>query len=154
VIPVSGDEDALRELTVHRHAFEEADERGWLPIHEAAAQSNTNILKLTFQGKQHSIRLICTIRTPLFLAVDRGLRDNATFLLLNNCSPNTKNEEEDSPIVAGKCTDPPASCSCNNTHAYFLSKHFCEKKVKLVLFTKLVSGGSTSEESPTKGCYS
>ncbi|MGH0136033.1 UNVERIFIED_CONTAM: hypothetical protein FKN15_058797 [Acipenser sinensis] len=71
--------------------------------------------------------------TPLFLAVDRGLRDNATFLLRNNCSPNTKNEEEDSPIVAGKCTDPPASCSCNDTHAYFLSKHFCEKKVKLVI---------------------
>ncbi|XP_058844903.1 dynein axonemal heavy chain 12-like isoform X3 [Acipenser ruthenus] len=58
----AGDEDALCELTVHRHAFEEADKRGWLPIHEAAAQSNTNILKLTFQGKRHSIRLICTIR--------------------------------------------------------------------------------------------
>ncbi|XP_058844901.1 dynein axonemal heavy chain 12-like isoform X2 [Acipenser ruthenus] len=98
----AGDEDALCELTVHRHAFEEADKRGWLPIHEAAAQSNTNILKLTFQASSPSVCDPVTLRgeTPLFLAVDRGLRDNATFLLLNNCSPNTKNLEEDSPIVA------------------------------------------------------
>lgn len=48
--------------------------------------------------------------TPLFLAVVHGLRENATFLLQNGCSPDLQNDEQDSPLVAGighldaKCT--------------------------------------------------
>lgn len=43
--------------------------------------------------------------TPLFLAVVRGLRENATFLLQNGSSPDLQNDEQDSPLVAG--TAPP-----------------------------------------------
>lgn len=39
--------------------------------------------------------------TPLFLAVVRGLRENATFFLQNGCSPDLQNDEQDSPLVAG-----------------------------------------------------
>lgn len=39
--------------------------------------------------------------TPLFLAVVHGLRENATFLLQNGCSPDLPNDEQDSPLVAG-----------------------------------------------------
>ncbi|XP_017568190.1 dynein heavy chain 12, axonemal isoform X2 [Pygocentrus nattereri] len=38
--------------------------------------------------------------TPLYLAVVHGLRENATFLLQNGCSPDCPNEDEDSPLVA------------------------------------------------------
>lgn len=30
-----------------------------------------------------------------------GIRDNATFLLQNGCSPDVQNDEQDSPLVAG-----------------------------------------------------
>lgn len=39
--------------------------------------------------------------TPLFLAVVHGIRENATFLLHNGCSPDIQNDEQDSPLVAG-----------------------------------------------------
>lgn len=39
--------------------------------------------------------------TPLFLAVVHGLRENATYLLQNGCSPDLQNDEQDSPLVAG-----------------------------------------------------
>lgn len=39
--------------------------------------------------------------SPLFLAVVRGLRENATFFLQNGSSPDLQNDEQDSPLVAG-----------------------------------------------------
>lgn len=44
--------------------------------------------------------------TPLFLAVVHGLRDSATFLLQNGSSPDLQNDEQDSPLVAGKQKTP------------------------------------------------
>lgn len=48
-------------------------------------------------GQCHTLRG----ETPLFLAVVHGLRENATFLLQNGCSPDCPNVDEDSPLVAG-----------------------------------------------------
>lgn len=39
-------------LARHSAAFEEADQQGWLPLHEAAAQINKNILEITLKGTE------------------------------------------------------------------------------------------------------
>jgi len=41
----------LKKLARHSSAFEEADQQGWLPMHEAAAQLNKNILEITLKGR-------------------------------------------------------------------------------------------------------
>ncbi|XP_036593488.1 ankyrin repeat and SOCS box protein 14 isoform X2 [Trichosurus vulpecula] len=96
-----GEEDALSKLSVHSSAFEEADQTGWLPLHHAAAQLNKHILELTLKGSQPRLWEQTTRKgeTPLFLAVDKCLVENANFLLLNDCDPNTQNEEGHSPLL-------------------------------------------------------
>lgn len=47
---ITGQEEALKKLVRHSSAFEEADQQGWLPMHEAAAQLNKNILEITLKG--------------------------------------------------------------------------------------------------------
>ncbi|XP_036593487.1 ankyrin repeat and SOCS box protein 14 isoform X1 [Trichosurus vulpecula] len=97
----AGEEDALSKLSVHSSAFEEADQTGWLPLHHAAAQLNKHILELTLKGSQPRLWEQTTRKgeTPLFLAVDKCLVENANFLLLNDCDPNTQNEEGHSPLL-------------------------------------------------------
>lgn len=46
----TGQEEALKKLVRHSSAFEEADQEGWLPVHEAAGQLNKNILEITLKG--------------------------------------------------------------------------------------------------------
>lgn len=41
-------------------------------------------------------------KTALFLAVEKGLLDNACFLLDNGSSPDSLDKEEDSPLVVGQ----------------------------------------------------
>ncbi|XP_030625548.1 dynein heavy chain 12, axonemal [Chanos chanos] len=97
-----GDEEALKRLVWNREAFSQPDSRGWIPLHEAAVQEKRSILEITFSASFQGAGQCCTARgeTPLFLAVVSGLRENATFLLQNGCSPNCQNEDEDSPLVA------------------------------------------------------
>ncbi|MBN3302082.1 ASB14 protein, partial [Amia calva] len=99
--PRSGNEGALRKLSTNRPAFDQADSRGWVPLHEAAVQSNKTILEITFETSCPGAGERQTLRgeTPLFLAVECGLRDNVTFLLLHGCSPDAQNELEDSPLM-------------------------------------------------------
>nr|XP_014349854.1 PREDICTED: ankyrin repeat and SOCS box protein 14 isoform X3 [Latimeria chalumnae] len=99
----AGQEEDLQKLTGHHFAFDEADDRGWFPLHEAAVQLNKNILEITFKASYPSVGEQTTLKgeTPLFLAVEHGLMDNIQFLLLNGSDPNSKNEEGDSPLVAG-----------------------------------------------------
>lgn len=49
---MTGQEEALMKLVRHSSAFEEADQQGWLPLHEAAAQINKNILEITLKGTE------------------------------------------------------------------------------------------------------
>lgn len=123
-------------LVRHSSAFEEADRRGWLPLHEAAAQINKNILQVTLKGLESfrvstkkvtdlgvmnhpASNMFCffcilaspaitweqtTLKgeTPLLVAVRNCFVDNVSFLLLNGCNPNAKNEEGDSALVTGE----------------------------------------------------
>ncbi|XP_051769270.1 dynein axonemal heavy chain 12 isoform X1 [Ctenopharyngodon idella] len=96
-----GDENALRKLAVHQHAFSEEDDTGFVPLHEAAIQNNQNILQITFTASPEDAKHRKTHRgmTALFLAVEKGLLDNACFLLDNGSSPDSLDKEEDSPLV-------------------------------------------------------
>ncbi|KAG9269583.1 dynein axonemal heavy chain 12 [Astyanax mexicanus] len=98
----AGNEDALRLLVQHREAMSMADSRGWIPLHEAAIQQKRSILEITFSASPQGSGQCRTLKgeTPLFLAVVNGLRENATFLLQNGCSPDCTNEDEDSPLLA------------------------------------------------------
>lgn len=46
----------------------------------------------------------CTLRgqTPLFLAVEHGLIENASFLLKHGASPDIQDDNQDSPLFMGK----------------------------------------------------
>ncbi|XP_063796924.1 ankyrin repeat and SOCS box protein 14 isoform X2 [Pseudophryne corroboree] len=84
-----------------RSAFREADDRGWTPLHEAAAQREKLILEITFKSSSYSVWEKETLKgeTPLFLAVIHCRLDNVSFLLSNNCDPDAKDDSEDSPLV-------------------------------------------------------
>ncbi|XP_054072019.1 ankyrin repeat and SOCS box protein 14 isoform X4 [Rissa tridactyla] len=99
----TGQEEALMKLVKHSSAFEEADQQGWLPVHEAAAQLNKNILEITLKASRATTWEQTTLKgeTPLLVAVRNCFVDNVRFLLLNGCNPNVKNEEGDSPLVTG-----------------------------------------------------
>ncbi|XP_073498850.1 ankyrin repeat and SOCS box protein 14 [Phyllobates terribilis] len=96
-----GDEQTLEKLCVHQSAFQEADDRGWTPLHEAAAQRDKTILETTFKSSSYRVWEQETLKgeTPLFVAVDHSRLDNVNFLLANNCDPDAKNDTEDSPLV-------------------------------------------------------
>ncbi|XP_038553659.1 dynein heavy chain 12, axonemal-like [Micropterus salmoides] len=97
-----GNEKLLKDLCVQqRNTFSQTDSRGWTPLHEAAAQSNQTILKLIFRvSGQHSVKS-CTLcgKTPLFLAVERGLIENASFLLQHGAQPDSHDHDQDTPLV-------------------------------------------------------
>ena len=45
-----GDEDALNKMVMHPESVSRVDERGWIPLHEAAAHQNKKILEIIFSG--------------------------------------------------------------------------------------------------------
>ncbi|XP_062924120.1 dynein axonemal heavy chain 12-like isoform X1 [Mobula hypostoma] len=98
----TGREADVRQLSVCQFALDEADERGWLPLHEAAVQLNQAILAATFQASRDSAREQKTLKgeTPLFLAAAYCLIDNVQYLLINGCKPDSKNEEGSSVLIA------------------------------------------------------
>lgn len=85
----TGQEEALKKLARHSSAFEEADQQGWLPMHEAAAQLNKNILEITLKASRAVTWEQTTLRgeTPLMVAVRNCFLENVRFLLLNGCNP-------------------------------------------------------------------
>ncbi|XP_062247139.1 dynein axonemal heavy chain 12 isoform X1 [Platichthys flesus] len=102
-----GDEDALNRLAEQPETLSRVDERGWIPLHEAAVQLNKRILEIIFSASAPGAVQCRTLKgeTPLFLAVVHGIRENATFLLQNGCSPDLQNDEQDSPLVAAILND-------------------------------------------------
>uniref|UniRef100_A0A3Q3KD36 SOCS box domain-containing protein n=1 Tax=Monopterus albus TaxID=43700 RepID=A0A3Q3KD36_MONAL len=99
--------DALNRLVAQPETLSRVDERGWIPLHEAAVQKNKMILEIIFSASPLGAAQCRTLKgeTPLFLAVLQGLRENATFLLQNGCSPDLQNDEQDSPLVAAILND-------------------------------------------------
>ncbi|XP_035015331.2 dynein axonemal heavy chain 12 [Hippoglossus stenolepis] len=102
-----GDEDALNRLAEQPETLSRVDERGWIPLHEAAVQLNKRILEIIFSASPPGAAQCRTLKgeTSLFLAVVHGIRENATFLLQNGCSPDLQNDEQDSPLVAAILND-------------------------------------------------
>ncbi len=45
-----GDEYALNIMAVQPETLSRVDERGWIPLHEAAVQENKRILEIIFSG--------------------------------------------------------------------------------------------------------
>lgn len=45
-----GDEDSLNRLLVQPESLSRVDERGWIPLHEAAIQDDKKILEIIFSG--------------------------------------------------------------------------------------------------------
>lgn len=74
-----GDEDALNKLVVvHPETLSRVDDRGWIPLHEAAAQENKRILEIIFSGS-HIIK-------SMIVAFDRliGYTPFVTILAQND----------------------------------------------------------------------
>uniref|UniRef100_A0AAX7V875 SOCS box domain-containing protein n=1 Tax=Astatotilapia calliptera TaxID=8154 RepID=A0AAX7V875_ASTCA len=102
-----GDENALNRLAAQPETLSRVDTRGWIPLHEAAAQQNKKVLEIIFSASPPGAAQCRTLKgeTPLFLAVVHGLRENATFLLQNGSNPDLQNDEQDSPLVAALLND-------------------------------------------------
>ncbi|XP_070825290.1 dynein axonemal heavy chain 12 [Chaetodon trifascialis] len=102
-----GDEDALNRMLIQPETLSRVDERGWIPLHEAAVQESRRILEIIFSASPPGAAHCRTLKgeTPLFLAVVHGRRETTTFLLQNGCSPDLQNDEQDSPLVAAILND-------------------------------------------------
>ncbi|XP_041836041.1 dynein heavy chain 12, axonemal-like isoform X2 [Melanotaenia boesemani] len=106
-----GNEKHLKDLCVsQKDKFSQTDSRGWTPLHEAAAQTNHTILELTYKASGPGSVDCCTSRgqTPLFLAVERGLMENTSFLLNQGAQPDCQDLDHDSPLfvaIRSDCTD-------------------------------------------------
>ncbi|CAJ1084996.1 dynein heavy chain 12%2C axonemal [Xyrichtys novacula] len=102
-----GDENALHRLALQPEMLSRVDDRGWIPLHEAAVQGSKRILEIIFSASPPGVVQCRTLKgeTPLFLAVVHGLRESATFLLQNGSSPDLQNDEQDSPLVAAILND-------------------------------------------------
>ncbi|XP_063072176.1 dynein axonemal heavy chain 12 isoform X2 [Engraulis encrasicolus] len=98
---IRGDEAALRQLTHKQEAFAEEDSRGWVALHEAASQKNYTLLELTLAASPQDTvqRRSCDGKTPLFLSVDKGLVENASFLIDKGSSLNVLDSDGNSPLV-------------------------------------------------------
>ncbi|XP_061590816.1 dynein axonemal heavy chain 12 [Cololabis saira] len=102
-----GDEATLSTIIEQPENLSRVDARGWIPLHQAAAQENKIILEMIFSASRPGAAECRTLKgeTPLFLAAVHGIRANATFLLQNGCNPDVQNDEEDSPLVAAILND-------------------------------------------------
>ncbi|XP_058229006.1 dynein axonemal heavy chain 12 [Hemibagrus wyckioides] len=96
-----GHEAELCKLTSHQSAFSEEDTAGQILLHEAAVQSNQQILEITFKASPTDAKSRRTHRgkTALFSAIEKGLLENACYLLDNGSNPDCLDNDEDSPLV-------------------------------------------------------
>lgn len=103
-----GEEKLLKSLIVrHEESFSQTDGRGWTPLHEAAAQRNHTLLELTYaaSGRDSVERRTLRGQTPLFLAVEGGLMENAAALLDRGAKADCPDQEEDSPLFVAIRSD-------------------------------------------------
>ncbi|XP_040014470.1 dynein heavy chain 12, axonemal-like isoform X2 [Xiphias gladius] len=103
-----GNGELLKDLCVRRkEGFLQTDGRGWTPLHEAAAQSNPAVLELTFKASGPGSLERRTLRgqTPLLLAVEGGLAENASFLLTRGSEPDSPDHDQNSPLLVAIHSD-------------------------------------------------
>uniref|UniRef100_A0A3P8WTT3 Ankyrin repeat and SOCS box containing 14 n=1 Tax=Cynoglossus semilaevis TaxID=244447 RepID=A0A3P8WTT3_CYNSE len=84
----------------YKDKFLQADGKGWIPLHAAAAQSNQTILEFTYKASgSNSVKHRTNKgQTPLFLAVEQGLIENVSFLLSHGSQTDCQDKDEDSPL--------------------------------------------------------
>nr|XP_003221372.1 PREDICTED: ankyrin repeat and SOCS box protein 15 isoform X2 [Anolis carolinensis] len=84
-----------------KYALDEADERGWFPIHEAAAQPIQQILEVILDASYKSMweYKTCDGETPLTLAAKSGHVANVKTLLDKGVWPNTTNRKGETPLL-------------------------------------------------------
>ncbi|XP_078537028.1 ankyrin repeat and SOCS box protein 15 [Lissotriton helveticus] len=96
-----GEISELQILVKHRYALDEADERGWFPLHEAAVQPIQQVLEIVLDASNKTIWEQKTNdgETPLTLAAKAGCAENVKTLLEKGVWPNTKNRRAESPLL-------------------------------------------------------
>ncbi|KAG9490139.1 hypothetical protein GDO78_005822 [Eleutherodactylus coqui] len=85
----------------YKYALDEADEKGWFPIHEAVAQPVRQITEIILDAihKTQCEQKTNDGDTPLTLAAKSGLGENVKALLEKGVWPNTKNRRGESPLL-------------------------------------------------------
>ncbi|XP_043406316.1 ankyrin repeat and SOCS box protein 15 isoform X1 [Chelonia mydas] len=91
----------LQNYVKHKYALDEADERGWFPLHEAAAQPIQQILEIILDASYKSMweYKTCDGETPLTLAAKAGFVENVRTLLEKGVWPNTTNNKGETPLL-------------------------------------------------------
>ncbi|XP_041583668.1 ankyrin repeat and SOCS box protein 15 isoform X5 [Vulpes lagopus] len=91
----------LQEYVKYKYALDEADEKGWFPLHEAVVQPIQQILEIVLDASYQTLWEFKTSdgETPLTLAVKAGLVENVRTLLEKGVWPNTKNDKGETPLL-------------------------------------------------------
>ncbi|KAM6436488.1 ankyrin repeat and SOCS box protein 15 isoform 1-T3 [Liasis olivaceus] len=91
----------LQNYVKNKYALDEADERGWFPLHEAAIQPIQQILEVVLDASYKSMweYKTCDGETPLTLAAKSGHAKNIRTLLAKGVWPNTMNRKGETPLL-------------------------------------------------------
>ncbi|KAM9216314.1 ankyrin repeat and SOCS box protein 15 [Dugong dugon] len=91
----------LQDYVKYNYALDEADEKGWFPLHEAVVQPIQQILEIVLDASYKTLWEFktCDGGTPLTLAVKAGLVENVRTLLEKGVWPNTKNDKGETPLL-------------------------------------------------------
>ncbi|XP_015677744.1 ankyrin repeat and SOCS box protein 15 [Protobothrops mucrosquamatus] len=91
----------LQNYLKYKYALDEADERGWFPLHEAAVQPIQQILEVILDASYKSMweYKTCDGETPLTLAAKSGHVENVRTLLAKGVWPNTMNRKGETPLL-------------------------------------------------------
>ncbi|XP_032893523.1 ankyrin repeat and SOCS box protein 15 isoform X2 [Amblyraja radiata] len=93
----------LQKLIKHKFALDEADEKGWFPLHEAAAQPVQQVLEIVLDSSYKTIWQQKTEdgESPLTLAAGAGILGNVQALLEKRICPNLTNNKGETPLLIG-----------------------------------------------------
>ncbi|XP_075061391.1 ankyrin repeat and SOCS box protein 15 [Mixophyes fleayi] len=85
----------------YKYALDEADVKGWFPLHEAVVQPVRQITEIIIDvvNKSQCEQKTNDGETPLTLAAKSGLIENVKALLEKGVWPNTKNSRGESPLL-------------------------------------------------------
>ncbi|KAG8142839.1 hypothetical protein E2320_006028 [Naja naja] len=91
----------LQNYVKYKYALDEADERGWFPLHEAAVQPIQQILEVILDASYKSMweYKTCDGETPLTLAAKYGHLEHVRTLLAKGVWPNTMNRKGETPLL-------------------------------------------------------
>ncbi|CAI9587749.1 unnamed protein product [Staurois parvus] len=96
-----GEITELQKYMQYKYALDEADEKGWFPLHEAVVQPIRQITEIVLDAiyKAQWEQKTNDGETPLTLAAKSGLLENVKALLEKGVWPNTKNSRGESPLL-------------------------------------------------------